>query len=322
MRFGNKITLIEHRRCVPEIIGFSNRIAYEPDSIRLIPVRQYGAERLDPIKAVHVKNGYRRAGPTRPTPQRSMRSSTRSRSACRPPVRRPDLRRHLAARARASEAIEAALLDRIPPEEWAARELRCGDAADFQGSERDVMFLSMVAAPEEGQRLGCADQEIYVQRYNVAASRAKDQMWLFHSMALSELGNPETCGSHCWTTATASSTARRPRRTAQSPGRTRGPSSRAIRLAVRTAGLQPPHGSRLHRGPAVPGQGYNLDLVVLGAKRLAIECDGDAWHGPDAYERDLARQRDLERCGWQFFRIRESAFYVDQPGTRQTLADP
>jgi len=41
-------------------------------------------------------------------------------------------------------------------------------------------------------------------------------------------------------------------------------------------------------------------------------CDSTEWHGPDAYERDLARQRDLERCGWTIFRIRESAFYVDQ----------
>ena len=65
--------------------------------------------------------------------------------------------------------------------------------------------------------------------------------------------------------------------------------------------------------PQFSANGYNLDLVVVGAKgRLAIECDGDAWHGPDAYEADLGRQRDLERCGWQFFRIRESAWYVDQ----------
>jgi len=39
MRFGGMLTLTEHRRCMPEIIGFSNRIAYEPDGIRLIPVR-------------------------------------------------------------------------------------------------------------------------------------------------------------------------------------------------------------------------------------------------------------------------------------------
>jgi hypothetical protein len=51
--------------------------------------------------------------------------------------------------------------------------------------------------------------------------------------------------------------------------------------------------------------------VIGGHYRLAVECDGDTWHGPKEYERDLARQRDLERCGWTFFRIRESEFYID-----------
>ncbi|QNP54730.1 ATP-binding protein [Tessaracoccus defluvii] len=48
MRYGGQLTLVEHRRCVPEIIGFSNRIAYEPNGIRLIPVRQFGSDRLAP----------------------------------------------------------------------------------------------------------------------------------------------------------------------------------------------------------------------------------------------------------------------------------
>jgi hypothetical protein len=58
MRFGGRITLTEHRRCVPEIIGFSNRIAYEPEGIRLVPVRQFGAERLEPIKVVYLPEGH------------------------------------------------------------------------------------------------------------------------------------------------------------------------------------------------------------------------------------------------------------------------
>jgi hypothetical protein len=53
--------------------------------------------------------------------------------------------------------------------------------------------------------------------------------------------------------------------------------------------------------------------------KLAVECDGDAWHGPDRYEHDLARQRDLERCGWRFFRIRESEFYTDRPAVLARL---
>jgi len=55
---------------------------------------------------------------------------------------------------------------------------------------------------------------------------------------------------------------------------------------------------------------YRIDLVVEGMQgRLAVECDGDQWHGPDRYEQDMARQRDLERSGWQFVRIRGSDFY-------------
>src|SRR5205807_552057 len=46
--------------------------------------------------------------------------------------------------------------------------------------------------------------------------------------------------------------------------------------------------------------------------RLAVECDGDQWHGPDRYEQDMARQRDLERAGWQFVRIRGGDFYRDR----------
>ena len=43
--------------------------------------------------------------------------------------------------------------------------------------------------------------------------------------------------------------------------------------------------------------------------RLAIECDGDEWHGPDNYDADMHRQRVLERCGWIFWRIRGCEYY-------------
>jgi very-short-patch-repair endonuclease len=53
---------------------------------------------------------------------------------------------------------------------------------------------------------------------------------------------------------------------------------------------------------------YRIDLVVEGMQgRLAVECDGD-----ERYEQDMARQRDLERAGWQFVRIRGGDFYRDR----------
>jgi hypothetical protein len=53
--------------------------------------------------------------------------------------------------------------------------------------------------------------------------------------------------------------------------------------------------------------------------RLAVECDGEFWHGPDRYEQDMARQRDLERAGWQFVRIRGGEFYRDQAKAMEPL---
>ena len=56
---------------------------------------------------------------------------------------------------------------------------------------------------------------------------------------------------------------------------------------------------------------YRIDMVVQGHNaRLAIECDGDRYHsGSEKIAEDLARQAILERLGWQFYRIRGSAFF-------------
>ncbi|SPA56680.1 DUF559 domain-containing protein [Cupriavidus taiwanensis] len=56
--------------------------------------------------------------------------------------------------------------------------------------------------------------------------------------------------------------------------------------------------------PQVKSGAYRLDMVVEGANdaRLAVECDGDAYHGPDRWQSDMNRQRILERAGWTFWR--------------------
>jgi very-short-patch-repair endonuclease len=68
--------------------------------------------------------------------------------------------------------------------------------------------------------------------------------------------------------------------------------------------------------------GYRIDLVVEGEKgRIAVECDGDEWHGPDRYEYDMNRQRILERCGWKFWRVRGSEYYYDPEKALNSLWD-
>lgn len=319
MRFGGRITLTEHRRCVPEIIGFSNRIAYEPEGIRLVPVRQFGAERLDPIKVVYLSDGFEAPNKTNLVEAEAIVDQIRK-CLAEPQYDGATFGVISLLGKEQAKLIEGKLLDAVPPEEWAAREMRCGDASDFQGSERDVMFLSMVKAPEEGKRMGVLTQPQYVQRFNVAASRAKDQMWVYHSMPREALTNSECVRfqllDYCYGTANR----------LHSEGDTL---SSAVSEDVRTPPFDSLFEQRVYnrlidRGytvmPQFEAMGYRIDMVVTGAKgRLAIECDGDFWHGPEQYEADLARQRELERCGWEFHRIRESVFYADMPGTLKGL---
>ncbi|WP_040927849.1 AAA domain-containing protein [Saccharomonospora azurea] len=321
MRYGGVITLTEHRRCVPEIIGFSNRIAYEPDNIRLIPVRQYGADRLDPVKAVYLPDGYQRGTTNKINPVEAEAIVDQIEKCLADPAYENRTFGVISLLGPAqARYIESKLLDRIGKEQWTARDLRCGDASDFQGSERDVVFLSMVAVPEEGRRLAALTADRYVQRYNVAVSRAKDQVWLYHSVERQALNNKEDMRfqllDYCYGVIE----------------RGRSSDQRASDLVPEDERVPPfdslfeqrVHNRIVTRGytvvPQYESAGYRIDLVVVGGgDRLAVECDGDRWHGPEAFERDLARQRELERCGWSFFRVRESLFYVDPAGALDGL---
>jgi very-short-patch-repair endonuclease len=83
----------------------------------------------------------------------------------------------------------------------------------------------------------------------------------------------------------------------------------------------------LDRGYRVKGQvgsvGYRIDMVVEGAdrSRLAVECDGDRYHGPEQWRQDMRRQRVLERVGWRFWRCFASSYYRNPDGLLNELID-
>jgi hypothetical protein len=317
MRYRGLLTLTEHRRCVPEIIGFSNRVAYEPDGIRLVPVRQYGADRLPPIRVVNV--GGTVEGTTNKVNATEVEAVVEQLEKCLADPRYDGKTFGVISLLGAAQAkaIERRLLDRVAPEDWAARKLQCGDSADFQGAERDVMFLSMVAGAAD--RLMPLTREMYVQRYNVAASRARDQMWVFHSVPLSALGNPEDMRfqllDHCYGMLA----------TQDGEGTLTAPVPPDVRVEPFDSLFEQRVANRLVTLgygviPSYSAERLRLDLVVVGAQsRLAVLCEGDTWQGAQAYERDLATQRDLERCGWHLHRIRESAFHANEPRTMAAL---
>jgi very-short-patch-repair endonuclease len=76
-----------------------------------------------------------------------------------------------------------------------------------------------------------------------------------------------------------------------------------------------------HVTPQVESNGRRIDLVVTGeGAKLAVECDGDHWHSsPEQLEQDLYREQELKRCGWTFWRVRESAYYLDKSKALDSL---
>ena len=56
--FGDAIRLVEHFRCVPEIIAFSNQLSYEG---KIRPLRESNSTRLKPACIPYRVNGFREA---------------------------------------------------------------------------------------------------------------------------------------------------------------------------------------------------------------------------------------------------------------------
>lgn len=311
------IVLREHFRCVPEIIRFSNELCYK--SAPLVPLRQPPPQRLPPLRRTFVRGGKCEGDGQR------IRNVIEANEVVERIVKCIEdpayanktmgvivLQGHMQA-----EIIENLLAQRLSPQVRAERRLRCGVPSSFQGDERDVVFLSLVVAPNKKFR-ALTELEA-IRRFNVAMSRARDQVWLFHSVAEDDLENRRDLRwklLHFFNEKPPAGMYEELEKL-----------EAACRQRVRSMGFQPkPYESwfevdvavellRRHFRvrPQVEVAGYRIDLVIEGDQnRLAVECDGDVWHGLDRWDYDMHRQRQLERAGWRFVRIRASEFYLDR----------
>ena len=325
--FEHPITLREHFRCVPEIIRFSNDLCYR--DAPLIPLRQAPPNRLPAMESRFVAEGACEGKGARIVNRAEAEAVV---DEIKKVIDDEDYQGKsigvIALQGSAqAHLIEHELAKRLDPETMEERRLRCGGPAAFQGDERDIVFLSLVVAPNVRHRAltTLPDQ----RRFNVAMSRARDQVRLFHSVRQHDLG-PDDLRRKLIAFFETPAQGAFHRQSEDLERLEREARSRRLR------GNQPePYESwfevdvaleLLRRRFAVHPQaevaGYRIDLVVEGIHaRLAVECDGDAWHGAEQYERDMARQRQLERAGWTFVRIRESAWYADREAAVRTVLD-
>lgn len=318
IRFGNRVRLREHFRCMPEIIEFCNQLQYKGEP--LVPLRQFASGRLEPIVLRHVHDGYQESKGSSAVNRPEAEALVDAVEACCCDPRYADATMgviSLLGEAQAS-LIERQLLTRLGPEEMEERHLTCGDAYSFQGDERDIIFLTMVSAPNA--RIGTLADDRARRRFNVAVSRAKDQLWLFHTATPRDLS--PTCVRRALLEYCANPTQWR---TVADSSMTLG-GLQQVRLQATRRDDQPPApfdswfeidvflaiASRGYRvAPQYEVAGYHIDMVVEGAGgRLAVECDGDEVHGGiEKFEADMVRQRRLERCDWSFWRVGGGEYY-------------
>jgi len=143
-------------------------------------------------------------------------------------------------------------------------------------------------------------EDLFKKRFNVAVSRARNQLWVVHSL------QPEI-------DLKSGDLRRRLIEYAQNPlahiqaqeqqlTRAESEFERQVMRRLMDAGF-------LVTSQWKVGS-YRIDMVVSGnGRRLAVECDGDRWHPVEKIPEDMERQAILERLGWKFIRIRGSEFF-------------
>jgi very-short-patch-repair endonuclease len=317
--FGGVIRLTEHFRCAPNIIAFSNNLSYKGE---IKALREASSIPLTPHVVPHRVEGGRDRGDN----VNEVEAETVASLICAA-IEQPEFavnhERECSSFGVVSLVgdkqalrIDAILRQRLEPAEYRRRQILCGDSAQFQGDERDVMFLSVVDSPPAQPPLSMRQEgpkKIFKKRFNVAASRARNQMWIVHSL------NHETdlqVGDYRRRLIEHALDPNAWERELQKQLARTDPRSKEFQAVVLRRLME----QRYNVTPEFPAGAYSIDLVVTGnGRRLAIECDGEQFHGPEKLQEDLERQAILERLGWTFVRIRGSLFFRDEDRALQPV---
>lgn len=306
------LMLTEHFRCLPEIIEFSNQLSYNG---KIKPLRDASGVNVKPaVIELRIPKAFKSAIKVNEIEAEHIASMI---CACCEEDNYKDKTIGVISLLGHEQAyeIDTLLQVNLDPKEYEKRKIQCGTASQFQGDERDIIFLSVVDGPSEKGgpvRLLSEDgnNDINRKKYNVAASRARDQMWVVHSL------NPEVDLKPDDLRLKLIKHAMNPSidRTEEKYKKAESDFEKQIMNALFNKGYK--------FIPQWKVGAYRIDLVIeSGDNRVALECDGEKWHTQDDLPNDLKRQAVLERLGWKFIRIRGSAFYKNPEETMKWVFD-
>lgn len=296
--FGGTIRLLEHFRCVPDIIQFSNQLCYNQE---IQPLREASASPVRPaLVPRYVENGEDDDKVNQAEALEIVSlilALTRFKQYDSSTIGVISL-----VGTDQAVYIDSMLRRRMTVSEYQKRRVLCGNAAQFQGDERDVILLSMVNSPaKNGKPLHLRSSGDVQKVFNVAASRARDQFWVIYSLEperdlktndlrlklIQHANNPDGLRS---------------KKIEKSERKLNSELERQVYEDLTKAKYSTTIGCEVGE--------FVLDIVVIGEKgnRVAIQCDGDREITREELEASLHRQMTLERLGWNFIRVRGSEF--------------
>lgn len=311
------LMLLEHFRCVPEIIGFSNSLSYD---FKIKPLRDASNCLLLPSVVNYRVDDGERENHKRENPKEA-KTIVALLMAC---MEQPEYQGKTFGvisllgdeQAKKIQTLIFKYIDEkdIDVKDIEQRRIMCGNASNFQGDERDVVFLSVVDSnPGQGPLplKGFGTEDAMRKRYNVAASRARDQLWVVDSLdSANDLKsgdirkrlidyslNPSAFDNII----------------AEIEEKSESPFEAAVAKNLVSRGYNLVQQWKV--------SAYRLDMVaVCGKKKVVIECDGERYHSGEAKIReDMERQAILERIGWRFIRIRGSEYFRNPEKTMERV---
>lgn len=293
--------LVEHFRSVPAIIGWCSRLSYN-GTIR--PLRDASSSSLKPAVVPWRTRGT--AGDNGVNEEEAQAVIRLLRAMIHDPAYDGKTFGIIPMRSvhgAQVNRIRRLLVENFDPREIERRRIHCGISAEFQGDERDVVILSLVDSAAPGLPLrketDGADG-MMKKRWNVAVSRARDQLWLVHSFDPAAQLKPDDLRRSLfdWVDGVMSGTIGAAEPFDLPDPEFTGQVLRALRK----------RGYRVEAGHDAGA--WRLDMVVRARGRAAaIECDGSGREDEDAIRRDMERQTVLERAGWKFVRVRSADWF-------------
>ena len=294
------ISLREHFRSVPEIIGYSNRTSYDN---QILPLRDSNSSILKPAIIDYKVNGRRDEKSKINRVEAETIVSLIEACLAMKEYKNSTFGVISLLGDEQAELIQDLIVKRIPATEIENHKILCGNSASFQGDERDIMFISLVDSSEENKSLRLVGEGVegaIRKRYNVAISRAKDQLWIVHSIDKNSLKEGDL---------------RKELFEYIDSLKENVFDKTAIENITASDFENEVARHLLEKNYTIKQKwrvgSYDIDMVAIyDDKKIAIECDGKTLnHTEEEVIANLEEQEILERCGWEFIRVRASEYF-------------